>query len=89
MNLHEAVQYTADGIGIMRGAEEPFGVPEELPCYVCGGLVNLTATVTMKIMETDGSQVQTEMTEAEARQFIAQSGLVPPPVLCEQHEELA
>jgi hypothetical protein len=50
-------------------------------------MVRLDSPVTMRIVEADGSETQSTMSEAEARQFIAESGLLPPPVLCDQHEE--
>ena len=58
----------------------------EFPCEECGGMVDLSATITVSLEEKDGSKVQTEMTEWEARNLLDELGLPRPPVICAAHE---
>lgn len=48
-------------------------------------MVNLDGLITVKLQEADGSVVQTLMAEWEARNLVADGGIQPPPVICDQH----
>ena len=85
MTPTEIVQYQADHIGVLEGADTDFGLPTERPCDECGGLVDLSAEITVKITHPDGSETEECMTEANARQLLAEVGVPPPPVMCDQH----
>ena len=59
----------------------------EMPCEECGGLVDLTSVITVQIVNVDGTQEEDrQMTEADARQLLAEAGIQPPPVMCDKHE---
>ncbi len=49
-------------------------------------MVSMDAVITVKIAEPDGSEVETQMTEWEARDLLDELGLPLPPVLCENEE---
>ena len=57
-------------------------------CELCGGQVRLDCIVTVKIEEPDGSEVESQMTEGEARVLFGKFGLIQPPVVCDQHERM-
>ncbi len=59
------------------------------PCDECGGLVDLSALITVAIKEEDGSRVETQMTEWEARDLLTEMGIPQPPVMCDKHERYA
>ena len=61
----------------------------EFPCEQCGGMVDLEGLITVKLQEADGSVVQTQMPEWEARDLLYDGGLQPPPVICDAHERIA
>lgn len=88
MNRQEAMQAAADGVGVLEGADIDFGQPTELPCADCGAMVNLASVITVTITNVSGPDSATEMTEADARALLAQVGIPPPLVLCNQHEEI-
>jgi hypothetical protein len=48
-------------------------------------MVDLTSIITVNIVQVDGSESASKMTEADARALITQVGIAPPPVLCDQH----
>ena len=83
MNHGEVVQYAVDHLGLLKGADTNFGVPDELPCVSCGGMVDLSALITMRVIDIDGADSEETMTEANARQLMAEMGVVPPVVFCE------
>ena len=58
------------------------------PCEECGGMVDLSAVITVSLWETDGSHVETQMTEWEARDLLREEGIPPPPVICDKHERI-
>ena len=81
------MQYMADGVGVLEGAELGFGQPSEFPCEDCGGMVDLTSEITVSITNSEGSvSRQEKMSEADARALLAQLDIPPPPVLCSRHE---
>ncbi len=49
-------------------------------------MVDLTSIITVNIVQADGSESASKMTEADARALIAQVEIAPPPVLCDQHQ---
>ena len=75
------------GVGVLANADLGFGQPTEFPCDDCGAMVDLTSEITVKIVETDGSEVETQMTEADARALLYTVGLPPPPFMCEKHDD--
>ena len=87
MTRQEATQYTADMVGVVDGADIDWHQPLQMPCEECGGMVDLSTPIKVQLIEVaDQSEVFTTMPEAEARQLLAEVGLLPPPVLCDQHE---
>jgi hypothetical protein len=88
MNQQEATQYAIDGIGVLKGADIDFGQDIKAPCSICDKMVDLSSPVTVNIVDADGSESPTEMTEADARVLIVSVGLPVPPVVCSQHEEI-
>ncbi|KKL11947.1 hypothetical protein LCGC14_2540670 [marine sediment metagenome] len=88
MKRQEAVQYQADHVGVIEGTDADFGMPLEAACEDCGGMVDLTAEITVQIMNHDGSKSEERMTEANARQLLLEVGTPPPPVMCDHHEEV-
>ena len=88
MNHREVTQYQADHVGVIQGADIDFHVPSELPCSECEGMVDLSAEITVSVTERDGTQSETRMTEANARQLIGGMGILPPPVMCDRHGEI-
>ena len=86
MNRQEATQYQVDGVGVLEGADVAFEQPTEFPCDECGGMVDLTALITVTIIGRDGVESEQRMSESDARALLTQMGLAPPPVLCDQHE---
>ena len=58
------------------------------PCEECGGMVDLSALITVSLQEADGSQVETQMPEYEARELLREAGLPEPPVMCDKHERI-
>ena len=87
MNRQEATQYQMSGVGVLPNADLDFGQPTEFPCDECGAMVDLSGTIIVKLAEIDGSEVETQMTEADARALLHTVGLPPPPVMCEQHDD--
>ncbi len=61
---------------------------QQRPCDTCGAMVDLSTQITVKIAEPDGSEVETQMTEWEARELLDELGLPLPPVLCENEERV-
>ena len=88
MKQQEAMQYVADGVGVLAGVGLDFEQPPELPCGECGAMVGMTSVITVNVIEADGSQSTQEMTEANARALVATVGLPLPPVLCYQHARI-
>ena len=82
------VQALADHVVVFEAADTDFGVPEEAPCAECGGMVKLTSEITVTRAAADGSETTERMTEANARQLLAEVGIPPPPVLCDRHGEV-
>ena len=82
------IQDQVDHIAVLPGADLDFGMTTEMPCEECGGLVDLTALINVSThdIETGEDTVQV-MSEANARQLLAEAGLQPPPVMCNRHEE--
>ena len=59
----------------------------EAPCEECGGMVDLSAVITVVTVNVeDGEEMEERMTEANARQLLAEAGIPPPPVMCDRHE---
>ena len=85
MKHQAAVQYQADHIGLAEGADTDFGMPLEVACEDCGGMVDLSAEITVQI---SGSESERRLTEANARQLLQEVGIAPPPIMCERHEEV-
>ena len=93
MNLHEATQYGVNGITVLEGANLDFQQPTEFPCDDCGAMVDLSkeimvSVVTAKNIQDGVGGTETKMTEANARALLAQVGIPPPPVLCDQHDDV-
>ena len=89
MNLTEATQMQANGVGVLQGTDLDFEQPLEFPCDDCGEMVDLSRMITVSVVGPDGvTTEQQEMTEANARVLLAQVGLPPPPVLCSRHDDL-
>ena len=86
MKHREAVQYQADHVGLIKGADTDFGMPIEMACEDCGDTVDLSAEITVQIVNVP--EAAERMTEANARQLLAELGVAPPPVMCERHEEV-
>ncbi len=59
----------------------------EFPCDDCGGMVDLTSIITVRVQEEDGPDTVLDMTEAKARSLLDAAGVPQPPVLCDQHPE--
>ena len=87
MNHHEAVQYGANGVTVLEGANIDFGQPTEFPCDECGAMVDLGSIINVAMHNKDGTITEQQMTEANARALLAQVGLPPPPVMCDQHDD--
>ena len=85
MKHQEAVQYQADHVGLIKGTDTDFGMPLEMACEDCGDTVDLSAEITVQIVNAGVSAER--MTEANARQLLQEVGVAPPPVMCERHEE--
>jgi len=82
----ESTQYAISGVSVIPGADLDWG-QIDLPCAECGEMVDLSGIITVNIVEQDGTEGEpTEMTEANARALLATVGIVPPPVLCDQHD---
>ncbi len=88
MNRQEATQYAASGIGVLAGTNIDFRQPLEAPCVECGSQVDLTSAITVNIVRPDGTEAESEMTEANARVLLMQVGIAPPLVMCGRHEHL-
>ncbi len=58
------------------------------PCDQCGGLVDLSQMISVAIQEEDGSRVETQMMEWEARDLLVEMGIPQPPVMCDKHERV-
>ena len=86
MTRQEVTQMGADNIGVLAGSDLPEAESFQFPCEECGGMVDLSAPIKVTMMEMDGTEVFTTMPEAEARALLAEVGIPPPPVLCDQHE---
>lgn len=86
MNRQQAVQYQADAVAVLHGADLDFEVPTEFPCDECGAMVDLTSMITVSIVEKDGAESTAEMSEAKARALLGTLDIPPPPVLCCQHD---
>lgn len=71
---------------MLAGTDIDFRQPTEAPCAECGGMVDLSSDITVNIVQADGSEAKSRMTEADARALLAQVGMMPPPVLCGRHE---
>lgn len=80
------MQYQADGVAVLEGADLDFEMPAEFPCDDCGAMVDLTSVITVRIVEKDGTEASREMSEANARAILGTLGIPPPPVLCCQHD---
>lgn len=85
MNRQEVTAYQASG---RSRADLNFAQPLKSPCRDCGVLVDLNSIITVKVINEDGMETETEMTEANARVLIAQAGIDPPPVVCFKHDEI-
>jgi len=72
----------------MAGVDLDFSPPLELPCAECGGMVDLTSPIKVAVTNQDGTETETEMTEANARIFLMQVGITPPIVMCDRHVDL-
>ena len=81
MNRLQVTQYGVDNIGVLAGADLDFAQPDEQPCAECGGPVDLSALIVVRVGED--TKV---MSEADARALLATLGIEPPIVLCDQHE---
>ncbi len=83
----QVVQYQASGIAVFEGAELP-EFEMEMACYLCEQPVNMLATVEVSWESECGSMVTRKMAEGQARALMAAVGIVPPPVLCSNHEHI-
>ena len=72
----------------MKGADLDFAQPLESPCAECGERVGLTSIITVNVMNEDGTETTTEMTEADARALLMKVDIAPPLVMCERHVHL-
>lgn len=87
MNGHEIVQYHADHVGVIEGADLDFQQPPEAPCERCGRMVNLESPITVSQQQEDGTMTETRMTEADARALMSVMNIMPPAIMCDQHED--
>ena len=78
-------QYAVSGVGVIEGANLDFKQPLEATCRDCGGMVDLTTIITVNVLNEDGTQSASQMTEANARALLTMLDMAPPPVLCDQH----
>lgn len=69
---------------MLVGVDIDFAQPLEAPCRDCGKMVDLSSEITFNIVNTDGSESKSRMSEANARALLAQVGIPSPPVLCDQ-----
>ena len=88
MTRLEETQYHVDHVGVLAGAELPEIPTATALCEECGGEVSLDGVITVSIVEMDGSEVFTQMTEGAARVLLGTLGLPQPAVLCSQHEPM-
>jgi hypothetical protein len=51
-------------------------------------MVDLTSPIKMTVQNKDGTETETEMTEANARVFLMQVGITPPLIMCDRHVHL-
>lgn len=86
MNGREATQYGAAHAGVLKGTDTDFHMPLEAACEECGGAVDLSSQITVCIVAMDGSEAESHMTEANARQLLLEMGVLPPPVMCVRHD---
>ena len=86
MNGTSVVQAQLAGVAVTPEADLDFEQADEFPCTDCGAMVDLTGIITVRTIETDGSEREQQMTEANARVLLANVGLPPPPVLCDKHD---
>ena len=70
---------------MFEGANLDFTPSTEAPCRDCGGMVGLTTVITVNVLNEDGTESASQMTEANARALLTMLGMSPPPVLCDQH----
>ena len=85
MSRLEETQYAVGGIGVFEGANLDFAQSTEAPCRDCGGMVDLTTIITVNVLNEDGAESASQMTEANARALMMMVEMAPPPVLCDQH----
>ena len=85
------VEETQEGIyqiQVLPGVSLDFEGLPEAPCEVCGGMVRLDSLITVRIADVDGgNETEQLMTEADARQLLAEAGIPLPPVMCDRHEQ--
>lgn len=83
------MQVQVDGLGILEGVILGLdGVEQERPCEECGGMVDLSAKITVRVYNVETqTEAPREMTESDARTLLAYAQIPPPPVLCDQHED--
>ena len=82
-------QQGADNVGIIPGADLPSFGTTQFPCEECGGMVDLTSPIRVRLIDmVDGeeSETFTTMPEADARALLGEVGLPQPPVMCDKHE---
>lgn len=58
------------------------------PCDDCGGMVDLTSIITVRVQEVDGPDTVLNMTEAKARLLLDAAGVPRPPVMCDRHDDV-
>ena len=86
MKRIEAMQYSVNGIGVLAGTDIDFQQPTEFPCNECGGIVDLTSPITVRIVNMDGTETEQIVTEADARALLSNTSIPPPPIMCNQHD---
>lgn len=73
------------GVGLLPGVSVDFEQGHISACSVCNAPVDLDSMIIVNIVQPDGSEAKSEMTEANARVLLMQVGLTPPPVECGRH----
>ena len=86
MKQREAVQHGVSGIGVLKGADIAFEQPTEFPCDECGGMVDLSSPITVRVVNMDGTETEQIVTEADARALLSNTSIPPPPIMCNRHD---
>ena len=88
MTRQDVTQDQMNNVAVLPGADIDFGLSLERPCEECGGLVDLSGLINVSTHDIEtGEDTLQVMSEADARQLLAEAGIQPPPVMCDRHEE--